>query len=119
LLADAEIEIEFALQDAAHPPDSDEPAGDCIHRRHGPQPPDSVARRIRARSNSASAPINVKGLACRSASWCRLLPTASGTERRERGEKSVVIESFTGSEIIATIGEDFTAIRDELDQFSR
>jgi hypothetical protein len=48
-----------------------------------------------------------------------LLPTASGTERRERGEKSVVIESFTGSEIIATIGEDFTAIRDEFDQFSR
>jgi len=33
--------------------------------------------------------------------------------------ESVVIESFTGSEIIATIGEDFTAIRDELDQFSR
>jgi hypothetical protein len=44
-----------------------------------------------------------------------LLPTASGTERRERGEKSVVIES----ESIATIGEDFTAVRDELDQFSR
>jgi hypothetical protein len=33
--------------------------------------------------------------------------------------ESVVIESFTGSEIIATIGEDFTAIRDESDQFSR